>query len=167
MKVSRLQEQFPPIPSQNSANNVTSADVLGNKTDTSAGNSLYSIGKNVPRIHQKTVALGSSPVTIAASSGDVYIEDFSIYVVAAITTITSVAIATDDANPSVLMTALEGAAAELGAIGNIVTATKGTSFILKNTKTIVATIVGADPLETGSLYVVVKYQPISAGASLS
>ena len=38
-----LQEQFPPIPSADSADNATSADVIGNKSDTSAGTSAVAL----------------------------------------------------------------------------------------------------------------------------
>ncbi len=37
-----IQEQFPPIPSTDSANNNTVADVVGNKSDTYAGDSIFS-----------------------------------------------------------------------------------------------------------------------------
>jgi hypothetical protein len=37
----------PPVPAQNSADNLTASDVIGNKTDTHVGNSLYSHAETI------------------------------------------------------------------------------------------------------------------------
>ena len=45
--VDRLQEQFPPKPSTDSADNVTFADVIGSKDDTTGGDSIVAVAKQI------------------------------------------------------------------------------------------------------------------------
>ncbi len=53
-----IQEQFPPIPSTDSADNSTLADIIGNKNDTIDGNSLFALSlRDSNHIVTKTITL--------------------------------------------------------------------------------------------------------------
>jgi len=59
------------VPAQNSADNVYERDVIGNKTDTSAGNSLYSFAKifnNYFHVQQRVYPNLATPVAVTAGS---------------------------------------------------------------------------------------------------
>lgn len=71
----RLQEQFPPVPSVDSANNTNFADVIGNKTDTVAGDSL--IAKLIPlgnRVIKAVDVTGATPISVFTVTGDVQLK---------------------------------------------------------------------------------------------
>ena len=77
-----------------------------------------------------------------ASGGDVFIIDFNVYVATAGAVLTSVQIKTDQTNPVDIMSAVEGAVANLGAQKNVVIA-RSQPILLRTGQKIVYTIVGA------------------------
>ncbi len=95
--------------------------------------------------------------------GGVVILSVDIYCVTAGATFTSVAIATNDTTVVPILSAVEGAVANLTAGKNIVKAF-ATQTYLHTSKKIQYTIVGATG--TGSLRVIVRYQPSVVGADL-
>lgn len=96
--------------------------------------------------------------------GGVVILGIDIYVVTAGATFTSVAIATNDTTVVPILSAVEGAVANLTVGKNVVKAF-ATQTYLHTSKKIQYTIVGATG--TGSLLIVVRYQPTVSGADIS
>lgn len=96
--------------------------------------------------------------------GGVVIQDIQIYVPTAGATFTSIAIQTNDTTSVAILSALEGAVANLTVGKNIAKAFTGPTY-LHTSKKIQYTIVGTTG--TGSLLVVVRYHPSVAGADIA
>lgn len=102
------------------------------------------------------------------TGGDVVLDlqKFSVYVATAGATLTSVSIQTDQTNPTTLLSAAEGALANLVAQKNLVRATPAVGgLLLKSGQKVRYTIVGLTG--SGSLTVTVPFLTITAGASLA
>ena len=102
------------------------------------------------------------------ATGDILILDVNIHCITAGATFTSVAIATNDTTAVSLLSAVEGAVANLTAGKNIVkvfpVANTG-PILLRSGKKIQYTIVGATG--TGTLLVTLRYQAVANGADIS
>jgi hypothetical protein len=118
-------------------------------------------------ILEKTINLAQAADTydLFTATGDIYVEDINLYCTVVGATFTSVAIATDDTVPTVIMTDVEGAVANIVAGTNFQQATKGKTFRLGTGKKVQYTIVG--DTGTGTMLATIKYRPISAGATLA
>jgi hypothetical protein len=99
------------------------------------------------------------------ATGDCLVEVNTYYQITAGATFTSLAIQTDDTTPFVIMSAAEGAVANLTAQKNITTANKIAPFLLQNGKKIRMTLVGTTGTGTGML--AVQYTPVTTGAYLA
>lgn len=124
-----------------------------------------------PQIAQFTANLAQAAATYdlcTATNGDVNIDvrGLSIYVATAGAVLTSVAIQTNQTNNTALLSAVEGAVANLLAQKNLVRAipTIG-GLLLKSGQKLQYTLVGATG--SGSLNVTVPYMPVTAGATLA
>jgi len=111
------------------------------------------------------LAQAAATYDVTTATGDLYIDNFTIYVATAGATFTSVAIQTNDTNIFAFLTALEGAVANITEGKTLVSASTGKPTRLTSGKKIQFTMVGTTG--TGSLRLVVKYMPITAGAALS
>lgn len=98
------------------------------------------------------------------ATGGILIHDIQIYCVTAAATLTSVAIQSNDTTLVPIMSAVEGAVANLTAGKNIVKAFASPTY-LHTSKKLQFTIVGATG--TGSLLVIVHYTPTVSGADIS
>lgn len=106
-------------------------------------------------------AAATYDLAVVNALGGVVILGVDIYVQTAGATFTSVAIATNDTTVVPILSAVEGAVANLTVGKNVVKAFSGATY-LHTGKKIQYTIVGATG--TGSLLVVVRYQPSVIGA---
>lgn len=97
-----------------------------------------------------------------ATGGDILIEDVVLYMVTAGATFDSVSIQTDDTTPFVVMSAVEGAVANLTVQTTIKTANSQKSFYLASSKKLQYTITGATG--SGTCYVLIRYKIISEGS---
>ena len=126
------------------------------------------LNKRTSQLKEVTINLAQAAATYDAftATGDVFIEDYTLYVTTVGATFTSVSIQTDDAVPRVLLTDAEGAVANIVDETNIVSANKALnqSFRLTSGKKIQYTIAGATG--TGAMVMCVKYRAISSGATL-
>jgi len=95
-----------------------------------------------------------------ADGGDIFIEDVLIYSLTSAADLTSVSIQTNDTEPFEIMTAAEGALANLDAEKTLKTDNSQKSFYLASGKKIQYTITGAGDW---SFYAVIKYRVISSG----
>lgn len=86
------------------------------------------------------------------------------YVGAAVTTLTSVAIQTNTTTVVQILSAVNGAVANLTADKTMAPFT--TQFVIQSGKKIQFTIVGATTA-VGTMFLAVSYQPLAAGASLA
>lgn len=109
-------------------------------------------------------AAGTYDLAIASAAGGVVIQDIQVYVATAGATLTSVAVQTNDTTPVTMLSAVEGALANLTVGKNVAKAFTGPTY-LHTSKKIQYTLVGVTG--TGSLLVVVRYQPSVAGADIS
>ena len=118
------------------------------------------------RVKEVTLNLAQAQATYTAITavGDIYVEDVNLYCTVVGATFTSVAVATNDAVPTVIMTSTEGAVANIVAGTNFQPATKGKTFTLRSGKLITYAIVGTTG--TGTMVMQIKYRPISNGAYL-
>lgn len=98
------------------------------------------------------------------ATGGVVIHDIQIYVATAGATLTSVAIQTNDTTSVAILSAVEGAVANLTVGKNVAKAFTGPTY-LHTSKKIQFTLVGTTG--TGSLLVIVRYQPSVAGADIA
>jgi hypothetical protein len=96
--------------------------------------------------------------------GGVVIQDIQIYVATAGATFTSVSIQTNDTTAVTMLSAAEGALANLTVGKNVVRAFASPTY-LHTSKKIQYTIVGLTG--TGSLLIIVRYQPTVSGADIS
>lgn len=108
-------------------------------------------------------AAATYDLATASAVGGVVILSVDIYVVTAGATFTSVAIATNDTTVVPILSAVEGAVANLTVGKNVVKAF-ATNTYLHTSKKIQYTIVGVTG--TGSLLVVIRFQPSVNGADL-
>ena len=99
-----------------------------------------------------------------ATGGDIVIHDMNFPVTVSGATFTSVAIQTNDAVPWVIMTAIEGAVANIIAGTNLQPANKGKSFTLVSGKKIQYTLVGSTG--TGTILVPIYFSPAGSTGTL-
>lgn len=127
------------------------------------GRSIIAGGSYLP-IKEVTLNLAQAAAAydIVTATGDLIIVDYTIYVTTVGATFDSVSIQTNDTTPQILMTAVEGAVANLTALANIQPANQGKSFRLSNGKKIQFTIAGATG--TGAIKIALLYRPITDGA---
>lgn len=118
------------------------------------------------KVFTLNLAQAAATYTLAACNaiGGVVILGVDVYVATAGQTFTSVSIQTNDTTPVVILSAVEGAVANLTVGKNAVKAFTGPSY-LHTSKLITYTIVGATG--TGSLLVIVRYAPTVPGANIS
>jgi hypothetical protein len=109
-------------------------------------------------------AAGTYDLAVANATGGVVIHDVQIYVATVGATLTSVAIQTNDTTPVIMLTAIEGAVANLTVGKNVAKVFTGPTY-LHTSKKIQYTIVGVTG--TGSLLVTVRYQSSVAGADIA
>ena len=109
------------------------------------------------------LAQAADTYDLITAAGDVLIKKVIFYVSTVGATFTSVSVQTDDTTSLELLSAVEGAVAELTAGRNLKAIT--TPFRLSDGQKIQFTIVGATG--TGEIKVAVIYQAISANASIS
>ena len=100
-----------------------------------------------------------------ATGGDVLVTVNKFYQITAGATFTSLAIQTNDTTAFPIMSAAEGALANLTAAKQIATANNLAPFILKSGKKIQMTIAGSTGTGTGTL--ALEFIPITAGAYLA
>lgn len=98
------------------------------------------------------------------ATGGVIIQDVQLYMSVAGATFTSVAIQTTDTTPVVILTALEGALANLTVGKNVTKVFLGPTY-LHTSKKIQYTLVGVTG--TGTMLVVIRYQSTVGGADIS
>lgn len=124
-----------------------------------------------PRPLKKALNLAQVAATYdamtAAAAGDVSIHGINIRCTASGTTFTSVSIQTDDAVPRVLMTAAEGAVANIIAGSDPVAAYQLwlSPWVLGAGKKIQFTIIGATG--TGTLELTALWRPLAGGTTLT
>ncbi len=109
-------------------------------------------------------AAGTYDLAASNASGGSVIKDVQVYCSAAGATFTSVSIQTNDTTPVVILSVAEGAVANLTAGKNIAKAFTG-PFYMHTAKKMQYTIDGTTG--TGTLLVVVRYQPAVAGADIA
>lgn len=100
--------------------------------------------------------------------GDILIHDVNIYCSVVGATFTSLAVQTNDTTAVSIMSAAEGAVANLTAGKNIVHAfpvTNTAPVLLRSGKKIQYTLVGSTG--TGTVLVTLRYEPVVAGADIS
>ena len=130
------------------------------------------VDTSVAKVKQFTLSLAQAAATYdlatVNATGDILILDVNIHCITAGATFTSVAIATNDTTAVSLLSAVEGAVANLTAGKNIVkvfpVANTG-PILLRSGKKIQYTIVGATG--TGTLLVTLRYQAVANGADIS
>ena len=118
------------------------------------------------KVFTANLAQAANTYTLATcnASGGVIILGVEIYCSVVGATFTSVSIQTNDTTPVEFLSAVEGAVANLTAGKNIAKAWVPTTY-LHTSKLIQYTIVGATG--TGTLLVIVHYQPTVAGANIT
>lgn len=102
---------------------------------------------------------------LLTATGDVLVMLQRYYQITAGATFTALSIQTDDTTAAVLLSAAEGAVANLTAAKNITSATTNTPIILKSGKKIRMTLSGSTGTGTGTL--AVFYVPLTSGAFLA
>lgn len=110
-------------------------------------------------------AQAAGTYTLLTAVGDVLIVENRYLQITAGATFTSLAIQTNDTTPAVILTAAEGAVANLTAQKNIVAANTDQHYIVKSGKLIQMTLVGTTGTGTGTLGLM--YVPLTAGAYLA
>jgi hypothetical protein len=112
----------------------------------------------------KSISFSATDGTIdlaTATGGDIYIEDVLVYSLVAATDLVSISIQTNDTTPFVVMTSVEGAAANLTAQKTVKTANSQNSFYLMSGNKLQYTI---DTAGNWSGYIVIKYKVIGSGS---
>lgn len=109
-------------------------------------------------------AAGTYDLATVNAVGGIVIVDVQLYMTVAGATFTSVAIQSNDTTLIPILTAVEGAVANLTVGKNIVKAFLGPTY-LHTSKKLQYTIVGVTG--TGTMIAVVRYQPSLAGADIS
>jgi len=120
------------------------------------------------KIREFTLNLAQAAATYdvtQALSGAVFVEDWALQVSVVGAVFDSVSIQTDDTTPWELLSAVEGAVANLLDGANLQPAAKGKAFRLAVGKKIQFTLAGA--LGTGELKLAVRYRETTGGARLS
>lgn len=117
----------------------------------------------LPRIKAGIFNLAQNAGTydLLTASGDVYVEVLAAYAKVAAVGLTSASIATDHTVPKSVVASALAAAITLDLSMTVVT----NSFVLQSGKKIKGTIVGNG--SGGEIDVVVRWQPVTAGATLS
>jgi hypothetical protein len=136
-------------------NNLTLADL---QTDAATRSGL---------ILEKTINLAQAAGTydLFTATGTIFVEDINLFCTVVGATLTSVSVSTNDTVRTVILTAVEGAVANVVAGTNMQPATKGKSFRLLSGGKIQYIIIGATG--TGTILATIKYRPISVGATLA
>jgi hypothetical protein len=115
-----------------------------------------------------TLNLAQAAATYTAatvnSTGGILLQDVQFYVATAGATFTSVSVQTNDTTAVTLLSALEGALANLTVGKNVLKAFTGPTYV-HTSKLIQFTLVGVTG--TGSMLMVLRYQPTVAGADIS
>lgn len=109
-------------------------------------------------------AAGTYDLATCNSTGGIVIQDVQLYMSVAGATFTSVAIQTNDTTLVPILSAVEGAVANLSVGKNVVKAFAAATY-LHTSKKIQYTIVGVTG--TGTMLVVIRYQPTVSGADIS
>lgn len=109
------------------------------------------------------LAQAAATYDLLAASGDVIILGVDLYVATVGATLTSVALQTDDTTSVPILSAVEGAVANITAGKNL--KNFSTPFLLRNGKKIQYTIVGATG--SGSIIACVRFMRATAGASIA
>lgn len=121
--------------------------------------------KTLAKSYSMNVQQAAATYDIAtATGGDIYIKSAKVYVGTAVITLTSVSIQTNMTTAVVIMSAVEGAVANLTGDKNI-TIAFATPFILPSTKKLQFTIVGVTSGQ-GTMKLIVEYMRCAAGADL-
>lgn len=144
------------VPPQNSAANVLERDVIGNKTDTIAGNSIYALALQILassggvaglQVLEKTFDLNQAAASYTLYTGttqDVLIKNLVIRMPTggAIGAVTGISIQTDDATPSVFISAAQGLLVNLTSESSLSWSSFGQAIFLVTGKHIKITIYG-------------------------
>lgn len=130
------------------------------------GPALIDTSQQRCKVFTANLAQAAATYTLAAvnATGGVVILGVDVYCTVAGATFTSASIQTNDTTAVTILSAAEGVVANLTAGKNIAKAFTGPTY-LHTSKLIQYTIAGATG--TGTLLVVVRYQPTVAGADLS
>lgn len=112
------------------------------------------------------LALGAGTYDMASVNaiGGIVIQDINVYVLAAGSLLTSISIQTNDSTPVVILSAAEGALANLTVGKNVTKVFVGPSY-LHTSKKIQYSIIGLTG--SGFLLVAVRYQSTVSGADIS
>lgn len=118
---------------------------------------------SIPRVKQGSFNLAQNAGTydILTAVGDVLVEIEQVYVKTAAGGLTSAVISTTHATPKAVVASALMAAITIELIMTVVTS----KFVLTNGQKIQGTIVGTG--NAGLIYVIAKYTPLTAGATLS
>lgn len=118
---------------------------------------------DVPRVKVGVfnTAQAAGTYDLLTATGDVYVEVLSAYAKTAGGGFTTAAVATNHTTPKSIVAAAVAAAVTLDLAMTLVT----TAFVLPSGKKIQGTIVGTG--NAGEIDVVVRYSPLTAGATLS
>lgn len=122
--------------------------------------------QNQSEVKEFTINLAQAAATydLFTASGDVAIEDISYYVSTVGATFTSVAVQTNDTTVLALVSAVEGAVANILA-GKTLRPAAAQSFQLRSGKKVQYVIVGVTG--TGAIKAVVRFRPITGGATIA
>lgn len=119
------------------------------------------------QLAQFTLSLGQASGTydICTASGDLLIDMANVYVATGALLVTSVAIRTNQSTPTDMMSAVEGALANLLSQRNMVLASATRPIYLASGQKLVMVLVGLTG--SGSLKLNLRYYPVTAGARLA
>lgn len=117
----------------------------------------------VPQVRQGSFNLNAAAGTynLLTATGDVYVEIQTCYVKTAAAGLTSVTVQTDHTVPKSIVASIVQAVITLDLTMTVVTS----SFVLPSGKKITGTIVGTG--SGGEILVVVRYVPLTSGATLA
>lgn len=110
------------------------------------------------------LAQAAATYDLATASGDLIIDKIAFYVTAAGTVFTSVSVQTNQTTPAVLLSAVEGAVANVVSQKTMTIALTA-PVVIKSGQKIQFTIVGATG--TGTIVATAVYRPTTAGARLA
>lgn len=102
---------------------------------------------------------------IVTSTNDVLIEEIALYVITAGVGFTSVSIQTNQTNATEILSAADGAVANIVIQKNIPTTLARYPFVLRNGQKIQYTLIGDGT--AGSIYMITSWRPITGGSKLT
>lgn len=102
---------------------------------------------------------------IVTSTNDVLIEEIALYVITAGVDFTSVSIQTNQTNATEILSAADGAVANIVIQKNIPTTLTRYPFVLRNGQKIQYTLIGNGT--AGSIYMITSWRPITGGSKLT